>query len=373
MGSLRSWSGSLLTLGIFFIVKRFTVGFAFPLFASTAVASVCIWFFVLRVPELGKLLPEAQVSWVPATVRASGDGTSPDIATDSAATDDGGQVEIAEAAGGHVDAATVSGGQIDTAEASGGQVDAARASGGQVDTAKADQVHSADSDLFAQHVEPGTTEENEPLGEGAVEGATRCNQITSDFSESDDEQGVTLDESHCDLEQARVLKGQGNEFFRSGQLHDAREAYSEALHLMPSEEKTDRAVLFANRAACFQKMERWDETVADCKSAVDLDPAYTKAYCRRSVAFEALGKWHDALEDLNKAIELDASIRSREYKRQAMLDKRSKEQFEKDKDEMVGKLKDLGNMVLGKFGMSVDNFKMEQDPATGSYSVKYQN
>lgn len=29
-------------------------------------------------------------------------------------------------------------------------------------------------------------------------------------------------------------------------------------------------------------------------------------------------------------------------------------------------------MVLGKFGLSVDNFKAEQDPATGSYSIKFQ-
>ena len=39
----------------------------------------------------------------------------------------------------------------------------------------------------------------------------------------------------------------------------------------------------------------------------------------------------------------------------------------------AGKLKDLGNMVLGKFGMSVDNFKAVKDPATGSYSINYQN
>ena len=41
-------------------------------------------------------------------------------------------------------------------------------------------------------------------------------------------------------------------------------------------------------------------------------------------------------------------------------------------DEMLGKLKDLGNTVLGKFGMSLDNFKMDKDPATGSYSIKFQ-
>ena len=37
----------------------------------------------------------------------------------------------------------------------------------------------------------------------------------------------------------------------------------------------------------------------------------------------------------------------------------------------AGKLKDLGNSVLGKFGMSLDNFKMDKDPNTGSYSINF--
>lgn len=38
---------------------------------------------------------------------------------------------------------------------------------------------------------------------------------------------------------------------------------------------------------------------------------------------------------------------------------------------MLGKLKDLGNSLLGKFGLSLDNFKAEQDAATGGYSIKF--
>lgn len=38
----------------------------------------------------------------------------------------------------------------------------------------------------------------------------------------------------------------------------------------------------------------------------------------------------------------------------------------------AGKLKDLGNSLLGHFGMSLDNFKAVQDPGTGSYSVQFQ-
>lgn len=45
-----------------------------------------------------------------------------------------------------------------------------------------------------------------------------------------------------------------------------------------------------------------------------------------------------------------------------------KERNERMKDEMLGKLKDLGNTILGKFGMSLDNFKVKQDE-TGSYSI----
>ena len=38
---------------------------------------------------------------------------------------------------------------------------------------------------------------------------------------------------------------------------------------------------------------------------------------------------------------------------------------------VAGKLKDLGNTVLGKFGLSLDNFKAEKDPSTGSYSIQF--
>lgn len=54
------------------------------------------------------------------------------------------------------------------------------------------------------------------------------------------------------------------------------------------------------------------------------------------------------------------------------LAKRIDERNEKLKEEMLGKLKDVGNKILGKFGMSLDNFKMEQDPATGGYSIKFE-
>ena len=32
---------------------------------------------------------------------------------------------------------------------------------------------------------------------------------------------------------------------------------------------------------------------------------------------------------------------------------------------------ELGNSLLGKFGMSLDNFKAEKDPSTGSYNISF--
>lgn len=40
------------------------------------------------------------------------------------------------------------------------------------------------------------------------------------------------------------------------------------------------------------------------------------------------------------------------------------------KAEALGKLKELGNAFLGNFGMSLDNFKMEQDKNTGSWNIR---
>lgn len=45
------------------------------------------------------------------------------------------------------------------------------------------------------------------------------------------------------------------------------------------------------------------------------------------------------------------------------------EKMSKLKDEAFGKLKELGNSILGNFGMSLDNFKMQQDPGTGSWNI----
>lgn len=50
------------------------------------------------------------------------------------------------------------------------------------------------------------------------------------------------------------------------------------------------------------------------------------------------------------------------------LEIKQKQKFEKMKDEVIGNLKNLGNMFLKPFGMDLNKFKLNQNP-DGTYGV----
>lgn len=77
------------------------------------------------------------------------------------------------------------------------------------------------------------------------------------------------------------------------------------------------------------------------------------------------------MADYNKILELDPNsidAKAHVIRLQPIVNERN----ERLKEEMMGKLKDLGNMILKPFGLSTNNFQLQQDPNTGSYSVNFQ-
>lgn len=129
-----------------------------------------------------------------------------------------------------------------------------------------------------------------------------------------------------------------------------------------------KASFFGNRAACYFALEEFDLVVEDCTLSLERKVDHPKILMRRSQAYEKLDKMDEALADAKKVYEIDPS-----YPKIAVtvrrLEKTCEERMNKLKDEALGKLKELGNTILGNFGMSVDDFKMTQDPTTGSWSV----
>ncbi|SCZ98515.1 BZ3500_MvSof-1268-A1-R1_Chr7-1g09185 [Microbotryum saponariae] len=265
-----------------------------------------------------------------------------------------------------------------------------------------------------------STSEGEPLGQDEND------------EEDDDDPDHDHDDSDI-LDRSSTFKTRGNTLFGKGQWQEALDCYREGLVELPvrtkpgvkivkgkqkeeqkqgeeqsnsaenildgvdklnleeepvteAEQESDpeevelvelRSVLFANVAACCLKMERWKEAVEACDEALEEKPKYMKALHRRALANEQLGTWSSltsALEDytaLSALPDLSPSFKQQIKSAQTRLTPLAKAQQEKEQAEMMGKLKDLGNTVLGKFGLSTENFKFVEQPG-GGYSMNFQ-
>jgi len=180
---------------------------------------------------------------------------------------------------------------------------------------------------------------------------------------------LSEEEKQVMLKAAEALKQEGNRLFGQQHFNEASQKYTEAVIAAPPD-APEAAVYYANRAACMMKMELWKDAVDDCTHALKLKEDYVKALLRRCASYEKTDDMENALLDAKKVAELEPGNREAAATA-SRLEPIVNERREKLKDEMMGKLKDLGNVVLGKFGLSLDNFQTVQDPATGGYSINF--
>ncbi|CAG9789828.1 unnamed protein product [Diatraea saccharalis] len=169
---------------------------------------------------------------------------------------------------------------------------------------------------------------------------------------------------------AEELKVAGNNAFKVGEYERSAEKYTEGLKICPLQFSQQRAILYCNRSAAKMKMEKYKHAIKDCTKAIELDDKYLKAYIRRAQSYEATEKLDESLADYKKILELDPShkeARAAEVRLPPLIEEKN----EKLKQEMMGKLKDLGNMILKPFGLSTANFQLEQDPETKGYKINF--
>ena len=76
--------------------------------------------------------------------------------------------------------------------------------------------------------------------------------------------------------------------------------------LSPQDEKEVQSLkvtLYSNIAACYIKLENWDNVIRYTTDALAIEEN-AKCYFRRSQAWEARKEWEKALSDSQKAIEV---------------------------------------------------------------------
>lgn len=163
------------------------------------------------------------------------------------------------------------------------------------------------------------------------------------------------------MENSLEIKERANTYFRSGEFEEAISLYLEAAEQAESELK---AVCFGNISLCYYNLEEFEKSLEFTEKALELKADYVKVRERKIRILMLQGRVKDAKEELGKGEVVE------ELKKE--VEATAAKEFEKEKDEMLGKLKDLGNNILGKFGLSLDNFKVQQG-AGGGYNINFQN
>ncbi|KAG1826160.1 uncharacterized protein BJ212DRAFT_1318380 [Suillus subaureus] len=137
-----------------------------------------------------------------------------------------------------------------------------------------------------------------------------------------------------------------------------------------------RAVLNANIGACLVKLSDYSGAVESCTQSLLDDPHYIKALQRRAASNEHLDTWSSltqAQEDYKSLLELlppTSPLVAQTKRSLQLLEPRQQAAQKKEMAEMTGKLKNLGNSILGNFGLSTDNFKFEPN-GQGGYSMNF--
>ncbi|CAM8898424.1 unnamed protein product [Rhodiola kirilowii] len=86
------------------------------------------------------------------------------------------------------------------------------------------------------------------------------------------------------LERANEAKVGGNKLFVEGQYEEALLQYELALQIAPDMASSVelRSICHSNRGTCFLKLGKYEDTIKECKKALELNPNYMKALIRRA-------------------------------------------------------------------------------------------
>lgn len=102
---------------------------------------------------------------------------------------------------------------------------------------------------------------------------------------------------------AEEKKNLGNAAISAKDFTGAVQFYTEALDLSSSGPSSH--IYYCNRAAAYCHLNEYAEAVADCESAIALEPTYVKAFSRLGLSHFFLNNFEEAVQAYEKAVELE--------------------------------------------------------------------
>ena len=103
------------------------------------------------------------------------------------------------------------------------------------------------------------------------------------------------------------VKNKANEIFKQKKYEEAIEEYTKILDFDPNNKKFNSLIL-ANRALCYQKLNKNVEALRDSNQSIKLNPFYARGYVKRGNVYMELKMFDDARADFQKAKDLDPNV-----------------------------------------------------------------
>jgi len=117
----------------------------------------------------------------------------------------------------------------------------------------------------------------------------------------------THDDSGKPLSPALIAKEEGNFHYKESRYDLAAHSYTKAIEL--TKDPNEKALFLSNRSACYQQLQRYQDTIIDCTACLEIQPDNVKSLLRRGLAYENNENYKLARQDMQQALSLDPNAK----------------------------------------------------------------
>lgn len=192
------------------------------------------------------------------------------------------------------------------------------------------------------------------------------------------------------LKACEELKSKANKHFQQKEYLEAMTIYAHAIKQIIEDYSDDLppyhlstnmcdsrfhkllSVLFMNRGLSFKFVNEKEKALDMFSKSLIFNIDNGKSLYQRLELLYDKGEYLEAQEDYQKLKSTNSSLLYEFKVSEYTLNFKAEQKKKEMTDQMMGQLKDVGNSFLGLFGLSTDNFNLQQQPG-GGYNIQFKN